>query len=204
VEEQFYLVWPLVVFFLSGKWVRNVLFAMLIIPLVLRLIAGALGWGWHFQADFPLCRFDSIAAGALIACWVRSPNCSWRRLKLVGFCAVLAGLFGATLSVASGEAPQQNPTFIYSFLALLFGGCLILSLSYDWAALRLGVLRYIGKISYGIYVFHLPIFVFTTAALQRRASPVALIAFEFALSFGIASLSWRFFESPILRLKNRF
>jgi peptidoglycan/LPS O-acetylase OafA/YrhL len=66
--------------------------------------------------------------------------------------------------------------------------------------LKLKPLRYLGKVSYGLYVFHIPVFLFVASALQN---PLARLAFEFALTLGIASLSWHFFENPILRLKTR-
>lgn len=201
VEEQFYMLWPLVIFILPRKILRSALVVMLFAPLALRLTGNALSWGWHFAAAFPFCRFDSIAMGAAVALWVRSPSCSWFRLKAGGIMAVLAGLAGSIISLAV----EKEMAFTYSFLALMFVGCLMLSLPYDFALLRLGALRYIGKISYGLYLYHLPVFSFTYSVLRKwHGDQWWSIAFEFAASFFVAVLSWHFLESPVLRLKARF
>jgi len=72
--------------------------------------------------------------------------------------------------------------------------------------------RYLGKISYGIYLLHMPVFIFFEewrshwrAVLQTTAEGKLLAAaISFAAVFAIASVSWFLFEQPILRLKDRF
>jgi peptidoglycan/LPS O-acetylase OafA/YrhL len=71
-----------------------------------------------------------------------------------------------------------------------------------WAVLERRPLVPIGRISYGLYLWHLPIYGFVFkygAALPRAAQSVAAVL----LSFAVASLSFRFIEQPFLRLKRR-
>ena len=73
-------------------------------------------------------------------------------------------------------------------------------------------LRYTGKISYGLYLIHMPIFLFFTATARRHAvfsnSPglnnIVNAAVEILAVFIVAAVSWRFLETPILRLKSHF
>jgi peptidoglycan/LPS O-acetylase OafA/YrhL len=73
-------------------------------------------------------------------------------------------------------------------------------------------LRYIGKISYGIYLLHYPLFILWSRFIGSlgfyRAHPLAgnLAAFagQIPLAAIAASISWHFFEEPILRLKELF
>jgi len=201
IEEQFYLVWPLFVFLFTRKGLRNILLATLVVSLLLRLAGNNLGWGFHFVYTFPLCRFDSIAMGGLTAYWVRSPECSRLKLRRTGLAAILIGFPGLTASLIL----ERQYAFVFSFFGLFFTGCLILSLVYDCSILRLGALRYVGKVSYGLYLFHLPIFRLTEVLSQNwKISPAGSVAFEFFASFIVASTSWYVFERPLLRLKRRF
>jgi len=105
----------------------------------------------------------------------------------------------------------------YTFLAIAFTGLLGLALTSDGRidllgrVLSSGWLRYIGKVSYGIYLLHYPIFVLWARFLRTETfcqTDVArnLLAFagQMALAIVVAAISWRLFERPILRLKERF
>jgi len=73
-------------------------------------------------------------------------------------------------------------------------------------------LRYVGKISYGLYLIHIPAYLAVHAFMKREFGPegisrpalILTVTTEFLLSFALAALSWRFFESPLLRLKRFF
>ena len=76
-----------------------------------------------------------------------------------------------------------------------------------------GFLRYTGKISYGLYIFH-PIFFpyykgwalfrWSNSLHNRFLGDAVTLLGEMAVLYAVASLSWRFFEQPILGLKRRF
>lgn len=62
-------------------------------------------------------------------------------------------------------------------------------------------LRWTGKISYGVYLWHVPIFILVSNVPMTETTRVVT---SFAVTFGIAALSFRHFETPFLNLKQRF
>ncbi len=210
VEEQFYLLWPLLVWACSRKSLQRLLVGLVIAAPVLRAVAIAHHASQYFVSTFPLCRFDTLAVGALLACWLRSPSFSLARLRR-GSLAVFA--VAAALLFAGIFLPWQitDPLHIipqYSLLAFLSAGLIWMALVSALEGSRLSpilrnrVLRYIGKISYGLYLLHGTVFQFVGDLGMR---PVWLrLVVEVAALFLLMSASWRWFESPILRLKSRF
>ncbi len=210
VEEQFYLVWPLLVWLCPRRMLHRVLVAMVLASPLLRAVAIHQGANQYFVSTFPLCRFDSLAMGALLACWVRSGSFSMSRLRR-GSVAVFAG--ACALLIAGMYLPWEiaDPLHVipqYTLLAVgsagLIGIALVSSLEGSWLSpvLRNPLLRYIGKISYGLYLLHGT--VFQLAGNLGWWSATWTLVFEFTLLFLLMSASWRWFESPILRLKSRF
>ena len=67
-------------------------------------------------------------------------------------------------------------------------------------------LCYLGTISYGIYLYHLPLFALISPRHFTNLcnDPIWLDAFKLAATFALAVVSWQFIEKPILRLKDRF
>jgi peptidoglycan/LPS O-acetylase OafA/YrhL len=68
-------------------------------------------------------------------------------------------------------------------------------------------IRYLGKISYGLYVYHLPCLTVVSKMVLRflkHDSPLADFASGLPFTIGVAAISYRFFESPFLRMKERF
>ena len=166
----------------------------------------------HF---FTLSRLDAIAFGTLAALWLRCPNCTLSRWRAVACQFLGLGLAGI---VAARMLMHRNSSSVgYTFLAIAFTGLLGLALTSDGRidllgrVLSSGWLRYIGKVSYGIYLLHYPIFVLWARFLRTETfcqTDVArnLLAFagQMALAIVVAAISWRLFEQPILRLKERF
>jgi peptidoglycan/LPS O-acetylase OafA/YrhL len=67
-------------------------------------------------------------------------------------------------------------------------------------------IRYLGKISYGLYVYHLPCVAVVTKIVfhfLKHGSPLAVFALGLPFTVGIAAISYRYFESPFLRMKER-
>lgn len=216
VEEQFYLTWPLLVFLLKRRALAFVSVSLVFVSLSLRL-------GGYFQ-DAPsgfvhqltLSRLDAIAFGTLAALWLRSPRCTLTRWLTRAYQFVTLGVTGVILT---RTLMHRNSSIVgYTFLAIAFTGLLGLSLVSDARSSVLGRtlsarwLRYIGKTSYGIYLIHYPIFLLWARLIARQnflpSNPVARNLLGFAgqmlLAILAASISWRFFEKPILQLKERF
>jgi peptidoglycan/LPS O-acetylase OafA/YrhL len=216
IEEQFYLTWPLLVFLLKKRFLAITLICAVLLSLTMRVIAFKSGAPLKFIHEFTLCRLDSIALGSLAAIWLRSPGCTerlWRRRSIQFMTAGVIGVIAARLLFH-----QQSTVISYTFMAMGFTGLLGIALVSDHHAMVLGHflnarwLRYTGKISYGLYLIHMPIFLFFTAIARRHAvfsnsaalNNIANATVEILAVFIVAAASWRFLETPILRLKSYF
>jgi peptidoglycan/LPS O-acetylase OafA/YrhL len=215
IEEQFYLVWPALVLFAARR--NSVAWLCLGTALLAILARLALVRSHGYLAYFfTFSRLDTLALGALVAVLLRRSG-SLEPFRRQAF--VLAGI-SATIVAGLGLKQRgfhgQDPLVLnYGLLPLaLFFACLlviVLSAEEDSAVrvvLRNDWLRTIGVISYGIYVFHWPVI-----ALLQSAWPVidsfwvnqiGMLLTASALSITLAWVSYRYFESPFLRLKDRF
>jgi peptidoglycan/LPS O-acetylase OafA/YrhL len=216
IEEQFYMTWPLVVLLLRKRALSIFLVCLAALSLLLRLLGYALDAPLRFIHQFTLCRLDAIAMGSLAAVWLHSSN--WTRVgwKRLAFAFLAIGLMGTVSSRII--FPQQSTRVSYTFIALGFTGLLGIALvpetemSLLHRFLVCPWLRYIGKISYGLYLVHMPIFLLASNFARRHKSPtpssvlnaVLGAAAQFSMVLVVASISWRYFESPILRLKKYF
>jgi len=218
VEEQFYLVWPLLIAILPRRafpWL--VALALLASPFV-RFAVFHFTRDWLFVYVLTFCRADGLLVGAGLAYWVRSDSFSEARLFAFGRWSMgLTALPILWIFSRSISARGQESVLTYSFLALAFGGLISLALTPRSMVLRrllrLPALQYVGKISYGLYVIHKPIYMlfentrfYSLMHLPGTLWLNKLITFiaEASLATLAASLSWRFFESPVLRLKRYF
>ncbi|MBV1894539.1 MAG: acyltransferase [Ilumatobacteraceae bacterium] len=197
VEEQFYLLWPLV-FALVLKFARQV-HVYATVGLFLILSAISLLWATSVRPETvyysSLFRFPEILAGCVVAVVL------WRTRVSVRFAPIaavaLAGI--GTLIVLTDNATSSWP---YRGLLPLFAclvALLIVSLQTDSLARRAlstDVLVRVGKMSYGIYLFHWPIFLAIDQLDLDRGISLIL---KFGLTFLAASLSLRLIENPVRR-----
>jgi peptidoglycan/LPS O-acetylase OafA/YrhL len=207
VEEHFYLIWPLMVIVLSPKRFMNLVFITLAFPPVLRLIFESLGIGVYY---FTLTRMDSLAFGALLAALLGDNELGRKRFVLLFRFLLVAipALFLPTFVLFSGDGlgwiQVIKISLIPAFYFALIGFCLVdPSSRYLAGMFSFKWLRWLGTISYGLYVFHPTCF----TIVQRFVGPVNYfidVGLSFGLTVALAYLSFRFFESPFLRLKRRF
>lgn len=216
VEEQFYLTWPLLVFLLKKRTLAIVSVSLPLLSLSVRLAFHFHGAPLGFVHFFTFSRLDAIAWGSLAAMWLRAPSCTLAGWRTRAYQFLGIGVAGTLLARV---LMHRNSSVVgYTFLAIAFTGLLAISLASDARSTPLGRalsarwLRYIGKISYGIYLLHYPIFILWARLIDsfgfRQSHQVAgnLLAFagQILLATAAASISWRFFEEPILRLKELF
>ncbi len=214
VEEQFYLVWPLVVWLTP---VRSLKKLCAVLVLASPFIFIGLTWWLGNRGAYvsTLGRLGVLAAGGWLAIVWREPG-GWPRIKhLLVPCAVV---FGTILLLERTVLPILS--FLEPTLALLVGASLVALAAagkqgpLNSAFFESGVLRWFGKYSYGIYVYHHALkpvwihFLWDGWITPRFGTglPATLIytAAATAISLSLAWLSWKFFESPILSLKSRF
>lgn len=204
VEEHFYLLWPLCVWFFSGRTLWKIVIAGVVVAPILR---------WIFlSADVPVfyltpTRFDALGYGALLALLEHSG------LKIPRYLFACTALALATLLLpafavlsSSGYVWLQvlKLSLIPAFYAALLGFCLFDPLSTGVNRfLSIAPLVWVGSISYGLYVFH----IFCISLIAARFSSLPFLPdliLSFGLTFCVAYLSFRFFERPILRQNRRF
>lgn len=222
IEEQFYLLWAVIVWLCPPRWLGVVCVLLVIGAPILRAIASVTGATLiqiHVQTPY---RADALATGAWLAWTLRQPTASslWR----FGPWAALAGVAGVVGLVWWDGHNTWNTwgkqSVGYSFLALMSGGLLVSAHTRPpgswWPRLfSASWLRSVGRYSYCLYLIHLPVMwtmkdlVFDPTSAPRlfgSAMPAQALFWlvAFAPAFALAWLSWRCFEQPILRLKRFF
>jgi len=215
VEEHFYMVWPFVV----GAFTRQRLTRFLVVFIPAMAVVRYFGLYLFTNSYNSLFRVDEMAYGALIACWIRSESYSsskLRKLSLVGAWTILPAIY--CILTQSNWSWLRSHGVMYVLLSVGFTSWLGLALTARAGSLLMkilnnGFLRYTGKISYGLYIFH-PIFFpyykgwalfrWSNSLHNRLAGDLVTLLGEMTLLYAVASLSWRVFEQPILRLKRRF
>ncbi|HZU22320.1 MAG TPA: acyltransferase, partial [Terriglobales bacterium] len=212
VEEHFYLLWPLVVASVRREHLPRILAALIAATAISRYFLLP-----HFSnTTASFYRFDEMAWGALLACYVRSPRYSAARLRRWSRagCWLVLPLFYCIIAQPASSWLRAHG-LVYSLLGFVFVCWVAFALtarpqSWSMRLLNTRFLRYTGKISYGIYLLH-PI-VMPNRQLHHLADRVpagvardaATLALEFAGIYLLATASWRWLESPLLRLKRRF
>jgi peptidoglycan/LPS O-acetylase OafA/YrhL len=199
IEEQFYLVWPLVIRFSSSKLLGRLAVAVVCLSPPLRLVLFAYGVNLYSNT---FARLDGLMAGALLAVLVRSRSFVPRKYLGVAW-AVL--LIAAPLAFVT-EGFQER-WIVFSMSAAASAALVYLALysnrSWVQTALTNRFLVYTGTISYGLYLLHKVPFNWGEA-IGLTAYPAVALPLLLAACYGIATLSWRLLEKPFLRLKGYF
>ena len=212
VEEQFYLVWPLLLtagMLFLRKW--RMWFAIL-----LGVVASSLLMALLYQPDSDPSRLyygtDTRAAGLLVGAalafvWVPSGELNWqgRRSQLTSWALNLAGLGALGVLVWFFLQIDQYQPFLYQ------GGFLVVSLTtalliavvvhplahlgpgvLDWAPLR-----WVGLRSYSIYLWHWLVYSLTRPQLDLPLEGLPLLALRWIITGLLAELSYRYIETPV-------
>jgi peptidoglycan/LPS O-acetylase OafA/YrhL len=224
VEEQFYLVWPLLARCAPRAALAGAAAAILVAGPVLRYLAFlSVGPSWVFTGvdHYTWLRLDGLAMGALLAIFLRTSAGSRRSLALL-LAALTAGAAALVLLAGRfGGIARTSPlgaALLLSILSLgatvLLGAFLLLGTSRFRAVVNLPPLRFLGDISYGLYLVHLLAFTgydqaaaaFAPGLIGGRTSfGLLLLRFLVATTAAtsLAALSRRHYEEWFLRLKSR-
>jgi peptidoglycan/LPS O-acetylase OafA/YrhL len=213
VEEQFYLLWPAMIWLTPRNRLPWLLWAVVLTGPWLRLatwlLAPSLGGDPALSAYvLPWCQLDAFAWGALAAHLpVRRPA-----LGALGGLILLVGTAMATAPEAIGALGLPCPIDGGLRAAFLYAGIdavaamLLLAVVRDGLGVRWlehPVLVWIGTRSYGLYVLHFPLQGVTAVAFPQMTLG-AKIALDLGLSFLACELAYRVVELPFLRLKDRW
>jgi len=226
IEEQFYLVWPLVIWLCPPRLVAVLCAVILLAEPAARMYA-RLPQGDPLVQALPIYvltwyRLDGLATGALLALAQRRgllPSLDrWVPIVLI---AAVGGIIDCI--ILGGNTWWWNrrmQQYGYSLIAIIGGAMLVSAIhrpADNWwpRMLSAGWLRAFGKYSYALYLIHLPVmrlvreYVFNPDDYEMLViapwiGQVLFYAVAGAPAFALAWLSWRFYEAPILRLKARF
>jgi peptidoglycan/LPS O-acetylase OafA/YrhL len=208
IEEQFYFVWPALIFVISlivarqawshGHRMRLAGGVMGVV------IAASLGWALYETATFPtwayfntFARMWELGVGALLATAVglfsRIPDIVKPLLSWTGLALIVASL----VLIGDGSVGFPAP---WALLPVA-GAALVISAGVDGeprfqAFLRNPVSTYIGDFSYSLYLVHWPVMVILGALMDVSGSFYVMVL---ALSFGLAIASYHFVENPLRR-----
>jgi len=217
VEEQFYWVWPLVIYFVSSRSLLRICVAVCCLEPVLRLSLLFFGFSPWAVRQYTFTRIDTLLYGAIAAIVFRNTELVTSRRRLI---LVLVGTAAGVLSaivVRHGFLPYESPETLvagYSALGLLFAVIIYLCASTEGRLSALfsnPLLRWFGRCSYAIYIFHWPFAQAYDATVALRFAflsplPFAILRFVFVtgVSSAVAWISWTAFESQFLKLKQYF
>ena len=233
VEEQFYLLWPLLVFTVNRKALVWICLGLIALSPAFRFYLTLVDVE-HYKLTayvWTPARLDALAMGALLALAVRSGSTVFKSARLMLALGMIAALYIAItivtqywfLSVATGW-PILNQSFCALLFVVLIYFCLDLKGNQNpltamlKSALSGQVIRSIGKYSYAIYVFHLPVSLLLRAHVHPYIEPhvgnfsISGISLLFVVEAGLllavtyllARISWMLVEKPCLALKHRW
>ena len=214
IEEQFYLLAPPLIRFVTLRHVVFTLAATICLAPVLRLLAlRYLSLGSYIAVFAMPCRADALACGMLLAV-------AWREDRFRAFLAehttllrrillALSFLVAALLWWLAHPVSVVTVTIGYGSLAAFYSCLLlfVLSQKQSWVAgvMRWKILRGLGTISYCVYVIHATIHQFVHRLLLHdapqiyNARGVGVTLLALAVTLIVASISWRYFEKPLIR-----
>lgn len=221
IEELFYLIWAPVILRCTRTTIAAVSIAAVVLCPVLRTFCHVPQFLEYFF--FPA-RFDALTFGALMAllfaAYDRRKIERLNLLRTLRWSAAgslvllfLLGWYDGILQQVEVRSTLSFAAFGYTLLGIFFasivGLCALRTGSDAWLPrlLRFRPFTYVGEISYMMYLTHLPVFVVVIQALSylqhRRAEPTVGIGLVAIIgTIGLASLSWRYYEKPLLGLRN--
>ncbi len=229
VEEQFYIFWPLLIFLVNEKHLKKLFLAGIIAGPVFRLAVFLI-----YQTDYveafrdpaalaiytlPFSHVDAFALGAYISRF-SIPNARKQlaylslAVPLLGFITQFAanGEFGAFLTLGYQVTLSDGFQYLWAYTLLNYWFVVLI---YCVAQEKLFVrflewapLQYLGKISYGMYIYHFPMIWIAGLIRELGISGETAQLYIFILSsvgtVAVASLSYYVLEKPFLKLKDRF
>ncbi len=210
VEEQFYLIFPFLIYFIKPRFYYLLFLALVIVAIFSRIIVH--GNFYKYYTWLPS-RIDSLAVGGLLA-WVKI---NWwpqffekhlrQRYNLSKMILVLLFLTMILLP----NLVNIDISLKFSVVALAFGLLVLLVLEFDFIKrlLENSIIIFIGKISYGMYIYHQIInhvlhkIIFNSDPAISNMNNTLVTGLSFFLTIFVSYFSFRYFERPLMNRGHR-
>jgi peptidoglycan/LPS O-acetylase OafA/YrhL len=209
IEEQFYIVWPIVMIVIAALKTppKIAVFLTAIFAVIVawhRLELWNHGASWRLLYVRTDARVDSLLIGASFAFvyrYYRVPS------EILNFLATSSFIGLIYMTYRFGSVPLHPFLFQGGFtvIAVLAGTIILAATEGAWFANRILISRpltIIGKISYGLYLWHLPVFVVLGRHVTSGPKPLRILI-GIVIASAVTSLSWHFVEKPFLNIKNQ-
>lgn len=202
VEQQFYLIWPAALLFFSRKSFIFVCVALIVFSLGSRIYFLTAGDNYMAARFFLSSNLDCLAAGGMLAAAERGAfRISTRVMRAIGLIGVIA--LGYIITVSINGDYHFDAVFSPSVAAIL-ASWLLFELRENRrfaSAVSVQPLLLIGKLSYGIYLYHLSVGAWVAGFVDHTSSAFPLVAGIITLT--LAFVSWHLVEQPLIALGKR-
>lgn len=216
VEEQFYIIWPLVVWVFSPRGLIRFCIFLFFFSIVFRNVGMHIGFVMPFPYVATLGRMEGLTLGAIIAVLLRTDKSILERYAYP--VTLISGILMVLLFIAAGDMMFEVPLHYminYTVVDLFFAGMITLTICQDRLRLLKKVLnqpqvRQLGVMSYCIYIFHYPIQMIVEADFRgyfgaRFGSDVyaklLCIAIAVAITIPVVWFIHKKIEVPLWKLK---
>ena len=221
VEEQFYLVWPAIVLLIRKP---KILLAVAIIALIGVGLARYVIWSFQvhdlaYASLYTFTRIDGLCIGCILALLMQI-NPGFLKKYTTHIVLLMAGINFAFYFL-NNQSSQTLPylAFVgYTTFAVLFGILVYEAVMAESKIIQFifnnNILKFFGKISYGLYVYHWPVYILLFPFFQKILFENGYLAYNYsetgsaiivtALSVLLSLLSYHYFEKRFLQLKKRY
>jgi peptidoglycan/LPS O-acetylase OafA/YrhL len=210
IEEQFYLLWPVAARRVKATGMAVIAVAMLLVATVSRLYLVQHGSTESQIWCNTFARLDPIAVGILAAVILRGGAPRWTVTGRAALLTAGATMLGTAAIVCQLKYdPLTTARVLVGYpLAALGAVAVLLATLNSRTVLAKSAFVYLGKVSYGLYVFHVLGLMLSDLVVPRGYSSFSLyllkISTALAITIAFAAMSFRWIERPFLLLKSRF
>ena len=215
VEEQFYLFWPWLLIFIPIKYVEKFIIVTIALSILSKLLLYHYTSNWMACSYYTICCMHALGLGALFAYWniFRKNVISFFLKPYWILISIIIYLTIHYIAVFKNWGLEKNAidAFLYAVMAVIIINYAAQNkfTGFSKSILENKFIVYSGKISYGLYIFHLFIPDFFREQIMFKTgifigNKYILFIIYYLITFTIAHLSWKLIETPINNLKRHF